>query len=65
MAWIYRGSKGKWFYLESRIAGHRSHRALKTRDRAVAERELAKGAGGRGKAATPRRKAPLAEKRMG
>jgi hypothetical protein len=42
VAWIYRGSKGKWFYLESRIAGHRFHRALKTQSRAIAERELAK-----------------------
>jgi hypothetical protein len=43
VAWLYRGkSKGNWWYLESRIAGHRIHRALKTQDRAVAEAELAK-----------------------
>jgi len=43
VAWLYRGkSKGKWWYLESRIGGHRFHRALKTQDKAVALRELAK-----------------------
>ena len=41
MAWIFQGkSKGKWWYLKSQVGGHSFHRALKTQDRAVAEREL-------------------------
>ena len=43
MASIYRGkSKGNWFYLESDAGGIHVHRPLKTKSRAVAERELAR-----------------------